>query len=73
MTRYACFWVENGEMICPIENMRFDDTIFRLLGDSLEALTEERSYHASSYSYGMRWLGGTWVPGALLSKMRFTI
>ena len=73
MTRYACFWVENGEMICPIENMRFDDTIFRLFGASLEALTEDRSFHASTYSYGMRMLGGTWIPGALLSAMKFTL
>ncbi|MBC7372011.1 MAG: Zn-dependent protease, partial [Bdellovibrionaceae bacterium] len=24
MTRYACMWVENGEIVAPIEDMRFD-------------------------------------------------
>ena len=24
MTRYACFWVEDGEIVAPIENMRFE-------------------------------------------------
>lgn len=73
MTRFACFWVENGEMVSPIENMRFDDTIFRFFGGSLEALTEERSYLPSTGTYGMRSLGGIWTPGALLSSMKFTL
>ena len=32
MTRYACFLVEGGRLISPIENLRWDDTIFRLFG-----------------------------------------
>jgi predicted Zn-dependent protease len=73
MTRYACFWVENGEMICPIENMRFDDTIFRFFGDSLEALTAQVKYLPDTGTYGMRSLGGITTPGALLSDMKFTL
>jgi predicted Zn-dependent protease len=30
LTRYACFWVEDGEIVGPIETMRFDDTIYNL-------------------------------------------
>jgi predicted Zn-dependent protease len=73
MTRYACFWVENGKIICPIENLRFDETIFDLFGSSLEALTEFDEYSPSTQTYGRREIGGTRVPGALLSKMHFSL
>ena len=33
MTRYACFVVKNGEIIAPIENMRFDDSIYNIFGN----------------------------------------
>jgi len=73
MTRYACFWVENGKLIAPIENMRFDDTLFHLFGDRLEALTDFQVYLPEVSTYGMRSLGGQRVPGALLSEMSFTL
>ena len=41
MTRYACFWVEDGEIISPIDDMRFDDTIYNFFGDKLEAVTSK--------------------------------
>ena len=31
MTRFACFAVENGELVAPIGVLRFDDTLFRML------------------------------------------
>jgi predicted Zn-dependent protease len=73
MTRYACFWVENSKIQGPIENMRFDDSLFNLLGAHLEAVTEEASYLAETLSYGHRHLGGVATPGALLSGMEFTL
>lgn len=73
MTRYACFWVENGQIVQPIETMRWDDDIFRLFGSSLEELTVDRSYEPEVQTYEWRQLGGTLVPGALLSKMAFTL
>ena len=42
MTRFATFWVENGRVVAPVDVLRFDDTLYRLLGDNLEALTSER-------------------------------
>jgi predicted Zn-dependent protease len=42
MTRYAFFWVENSEFIAPIENLRFDDSIYDFLGEKLEAFTDSR-------------------------------
>jgi predicted Zn-dependent protease len=73
MTRYACFWVENGKTVSPIENMRWDDSIFRLLGSQLEALTQTRRYIADVGTYERRELGGILTPGALVSEMAFTL
>src|SRR5471032_3064454 len=39
MTRFATFWVENGEIQAPVSTMRFDDSAYSLLGSQLEALT----------------------------------
>ena len=41
MTRFATFWVEDGKIVAPIDVLRFDDTIYRMLGSNLEALTKE--------------------------------
>ena len=29
MTRFATFWVEDGQVVAPLNVMRFDDTILR--------------------------------------------
>ena len=73
MTRYACFWVESGQIVAPIENMRFDDTLFSLLGTSLEDFTVERQLVAETGSYDYRQLGGVLAPGALIESMKFTL
>ncbi|MGH8714776.1 MAG: metallopeptidase TldD-related protein [Casimicrobiaceae bacterium] len=39
MTRFASFWVEHGKIVAPVNVMRFDDSVFRLLGDQLVGLT----------------------------------
>ncbi len=38
MTRFASFWVEHGRIVAPLNVMRFDDSLFRVLGPNLEAL-----------------------------------
>jgi predicted Zn-dependent protease len=73
MTRYACFWVENGELVAPVESMRFDDTLFHLLGSSLLNLTQSPIFIPEVGSYEMRDLGGMWCPGMLLDGMTFTL
>ena len=32
MTRFSTLWVEGGRAVAPAEVMRFDDTLFHLLG-----------------------------------------
>ena len=73
MTRFATFWVENGKIVAPIDVLRFDDTIFRMLGTNLEALTAETELLLASDSYHERALASMRLPGVLLSEMTFTL
>ena len=73
MTRYACFWVENGELVAPIENLRWDDTLFRLFGSEMEATTDTLATFPNTSTYGMRSTGSNRCPGMLLKSMNFTL
>ncbi|MEQ1724131.1 MAG: metallopeptidase TldD-related protein, partial [Pseudobdellovibrio sp.] len=73
MTRFACFWVENGEIIGPIQDLRFDDTLYNLFGSELINLTDHASTFVNTSTYQKRSLGGMKVPGVLLNKMNFTL
>ena len=73
MTRFATFWVENGTIVAPVNVMRFDDTLYRLLGDNLVALTTEPEFMLDASSYGERSTNSSRLPGALISGMRFTL
>ena len=73
MTRYACFWVENGQLQAPIENLRWDDTLFRLFGSEMEGTTDTVHNFPHSYTYGMRSTGSNRCPGILLRSMNFTL
>jgi predicted Zn-dependent protease len=67
MTRFGTFWVEDGELAAPLAVMRFDDSLYRLLGDRLEALTRERELILSAETYGGRSSDSALLPGALVS------
>jgi len=73
MTRYACFWVENGEVVAPIENMRFDDSIYNFFGDNLEAVTDKAHLHPAVETYDGREMGGVSCPGILLKSFELTL
>ncbi|MGE5171144.1 MAG: metallopeptidase TldD-related protein [Rudaea sp.] len=73
MTRFATFWVENGNVVAPANVLRFDDTLYRMLGTNLEALTAERELLLDPDTYGQRTLASATLPGALLSEMSFTL
>jgi len=74
MTRYACFWVEDGEIIAPIENLRFDDSFYRFLSEeALLGLTRQPSFLPAVDTYERRSLGGMWVPGMLIDQFRYTL
>ncbi|HEV7799469.1 MAG TPA: TldD/PmbA family protein [Burkholderiales bacterium] len=73
MTRFATFWVEGGRIAGPVTPLRFDDTIYRMLGDQLVDFTRERELLPSTSTYDERSTGSTRLPGALLRSMRFTL
>ena len=73
MTRYACFWVEDGEIVAPIENLRFDDNLYRFLGEGLIELTTEQKFIPAVDTYNRRSLGGIWTPGMLIEQFRYTL
>ncbi|MGE8068953.1 TldD/PmbA family protein [Pseudomonas sp. NPDC089569] len=73
MTRFATFWVENGEIQAPVNTMRFDDSAFSLLGSQLEALTEERELLLSASTYSQRSTSSAFLPGALVSRLTLTL
>lgn len=73
MTRFACFWVENGAIQAPLPAMRFDDSPFGFLGEHLEALTDTPELRLPAVSYGSRRLGSLSLPGALTSRFTLTL
>jgi len=73
MTRFATFWVEHGKVVAPINVLRFDDTIYRMLGANLEALTAETELLLEPITYGERDLKSLRLPGALVSEISFTL
>ena len=73
MTRYACFWVEDGEIVSPIEDMRFDDTVYNFFGKNLESVTDKSRLNPNVGSYGGRNLGGVYCPGIILKSFELTL
>ncbi|MBW4686405.1 MAG: TldD/PmbA family protein [Komarekiella atlantica HA4396-MV6] len=73
MTRYACFWVENGEIIAPIENLRFDESLYRFWGENLINLTNFQEFIPEVGTYDGRQLGGSLVPGILVEDFTYTL
>ncbi|MHC5741157.1 MAG: TldD/PmbA family protein [Nostoc sp.] len=73
MTRYACFWVENGEIIAPIENLRFDESLYRFWGENLVDLTNFQEFIPEVGTYDSRQLGGSLVPGMLVEDFTYTL
>ena len=73
MTRYACFWVEDGKIVAPIENMRFDDSIYNFLGENLEAVTDKPLVNPDVGTYEGRELSAVICPGILLKSFALTL
>ncbi|MCK3830852.1 TldD/PmbA family protein [Pseudomonas fluorescens] len=73
MTRFATFWVENGEIKAPVSTMRFDDSVYQLLGSQLEALTADRELLLSASTYSQRNTASNLLPGALVKRLTLTL
>lgn len=73
MTRFATFWVENGQIAAPLNVMRFDETMYRALGENLIGLTRERDFLPSAGTYSARSTSSARMPGALINDFSFTL
>jgi predicted Zn-dependent protease len=73
MTRFATFWVEDGQIKAPLNVMRFDDSLFRVLGENLLGLTAERELLIDNSSYGGRGTDSARLPGALVKDFTFVL
>ena len=73
MTRFACYWVEKGEIIGPIQDLRFDESVYNLFGKNLVGLTVEQELYLNTATYQKRSLGAKKVPGALIENFNFTL
>ncbi|MGH8547735.1 MAG: TldD/PmbA family protein [Methylococcales bacterium] len=73
MTRYACFRVENGQITAPINPMRFDESLYRMLGSNLLGITRDQEWILSSDTYLRRSVSSMRVPGLLIDDFNFTL
>ncbi len=73
MTRYACFWVEGGQRVAPIENLRFDESLYHFWGTGLMDLTQTQALIPATDTYEHRSLGGALVPGMLVEDFHYTL
>lgn len=73
MTRFATFWVEHGVIQAPLNVMRFDESVYRMLGERLLGLTSERELILNTSTYHQRSTGSSRIPGALVDDFNFTL
>ena len=73
LTRYACFWVESGEIVAPIETMRFDDSFYRFFGENLIDVEDKVTVVPETQTYQKRSLGATTCPGILVDSFSLTL
>lgn len=73
MTRFACYWVEHGVIQAPLNVMRFDDSVYQILGEQLLGLSEARQLLIDPSTYQRRSLSSQLLPGVLVGAMSFTL
>ena len=73
LTRFGCFLVENGELTSPINTMRFDDSVYSMLGTNLIGLTSNRDLLIDSGTYEERSTASARLPGALINNFKMTL
>ncbi|MBF0312846.1 MAG: TldD/PmbA family protein [Oligoflexia bacterium] len=64
-TRDGVYWVEKGKIVHAVKNMRFTDSVLRLL-NVVEAISSDQVYKSAFFG------GGFVVPALKLSGLRFT-
>lgn len=72
LTRFATFRVDKGMIQEPIHVMRFDETLYRMLGENLFGLTAEREMILDPGTYFRRSTTSARLPGAIVDDFTFT-
>ncbi|MBH44508.1 MAG: hypothetical protein CMD88_03540 [Gammaproteobacteria bacterium] len=73
LTRFGCFEVKDGEFIGPINTMRFDETIYNILGDNLFGLTNNQDMLMDCSTYEGRSSYSSTLPGAIVDEFKMTL
>lgn len=73
MTRFGCFWVEKGQIVAPIKDLRFDETLYHFWGTGLEGFTNKIENFPSTGTYYHRSLGIVKAPGMLVNDFTFVL
>ena len=73
LTRFGCFVVENGQLTAPINTMRFDDSVYSMLGENLIGLTSNRELLIDSGTYEERSTSSARLPGAIVDNFKMTL
>ena len=73
LTRFGCFLVENGKLTAPINTMRFDDSVYSMLGENLIGLTKTRELLIDSGTYEERSTSSARLPGAIINNFKMTL
>ena len=73
LTRFGCFLIENGKLTHPINTMRFDDSVYSMLGTNLVGLTSNRDLLIDSGTYEERSTASARLPGAIVDNFKMTL
>jgi hypothetical protein len=73
MTRHACMWVENGKPVCPIADLRWDESLYNMFGKNLLGITKETKLFANTSTYEERATGGCSLPCILVRDFNCTL
>jgi predicted Zn-dependent protease len=71
MTREGTFLIEDGQIVRPLRDVRFTDSVLRLL-EATEALTRDRRLVSEGEFYGRRFAHGVLCPALRADAFRVT-
>ncbi len=71
MTRDGTFLIEDGVIACPLRDVRFTDSVLRLLS-ATQALTREQTLVSEGEFYGRRFAHGIVCPALRAEGFRIT-
>jgi predicted Zn-dependent protease len=71
MTRDGTFWIEDGEIKNPIQNLRFTESILKAFS-KVKAISRERKTCTSGSVYGRRFVTGTVAPAVQIDGFNFS-